>query len=676
MLRIPQWVGPVSCWVLALVSLPALAADESVALPGVTVKGQALEGANQPFSVSTLQAEDVREQGVQEVEALWTKVPGMHVSNYQINGVANSVVLRGFSGGGHGGDIAATLDGIPLNEAMSHADGYFDLNVVVPLELEQAAVHRGPTSVLQGNYNRAGLVELRTRRSGSYKDLSFTAGSHGLVDGQFALGQTLASGDQINLAAQHVRGDGARPDDDFSRSTLSGYWNHRINSRFDIALSGRWHEAKGDSPGYLTEAQWRVDPQGQDPHVVDDGSRKHFKTLRLDAHHDLGGDTHLLGFAYGTRQDFTRWFTRPRGGGWMQREESYDRSVFGLGTNLSGKATLAGGALDWMLGAERVRESTDYGYWDGLVARQHTAPALNDRRTRLTNTAAYGQTSWQATDWLQATAGLRWDHFSGQCRLLGPEAGDDPCERMQNKRHLSPKLGVLAQVNPALAVRANWSEGFALPSDFAKYALGARDLEANVFRQTELGLRWKPSAQWLVDAALYRITSSQEIRNTAPGEYENFGNTVRKGAELQLHWTPHRDWHVAWAYGRARSRVTQSADPALVGHPVSGVPSFTSTWHARWRATPELTVQAMLRHVGRSPLNADNTQWAGSTHWADLGLQYRLPARMGASDMSLSLWVRNVGNTRYASTTTLIGGQRLVAPGMPRTLQLGLQVSL
>lgn len=41
---------------------------------------------------------------------------------------------------------------------MSHADGYFDLNVVVPLELEEIAVHQGPVSVLQGNFNRAGLV--------------------------------------------------------------------------------------------------------------------------------------------------------------------------------------------------------------------------------------------------------------------------------------------------------------------------------------------------------------------------------------------------------------------------------------------------------------------------------------------------------------------------------------
>jgi outer membrane receptor protein involved in Fe transport len=406
--------------------------------------------------------------------------------------------------------------------------------------------------------------------------------------------------------------------------------------------------------------------------VLDDGSRKHFKTLRLDATYELGGDTRLLGFAYGTRQDFTRWFTRPRGGGWMQREESYGRRVQGAGANLAGKAALAGGALDWTLGLEQVRESTDYGYWDGLIARQRTAPALDDRRTRLNNTAAYGQASWKANGWLQATAGLRADRFSGDCRPLGPEAGTDPCGRMQTRRHASPKLGLLAQIGPAVALRANWSEGFALPSDFAKYALGARDLGTNVFRQTELGVQWSPSPQWRVDAAVYRITSSQEIRNTAPGEYQNFGATLRKGAEVQLHWMPHRDWHVEWVYGRARSRVTQHADAALLGRQVTGVPGFTSTLHARWRPRADLTVHAMLRHVGRSALNASNTEWAGGYRWADLGLQYRLPSH-GAS---LNVWLRNVGNARYASTTVLIGGERLVAPGAPRTVQVGLQLSL
>lgn len=639
------------------------------------VKGQALDESQRAFSVTEFRRDEIREQPRQEVESLWSQVPGMHVNHYQLSGVANGLVLRGFGGGGHGGDVAATLDGIPLNEAMSHADGYFDLNVVVPLELDKVNVYRGPVSVLQGNYNRAGLLEMRTRRSGSYAEFDVSAGSHGMFDAQSALGRELEGGDQLNLATQHARGDGARPASRHERSTLSGTWKHHVHEKLDISLSGRWHEARGDSPGYLTEAQWRQDPQGKDSRVVGDGANKHFGTLRLDAQYALDADTRLLGFVYGTQQDFVRWFTRPRSSTWMQREERYDRSVLGAGLNLSGKSLLVARELNWMLGLEQVRESTDYGYWDGLLDRRRTGPALSDRNTRLDNTAIYGQAGWQPTAWLQTTAALRWDHFDGRCRLLGAEAGGDECNRMQGRSHAGPKLGALAHLNARTAVRASWSQGFALPSDFAKYALRNSDLHANIFRQSELGVEWKPSAHWLIDASLYRISSSHEIRNTAPGEYENLGATVRKGAELQLHWLPSRNWHVEWAYGHNRSQVTQNANAALLGRRVVAVPEYTSTLHARWMPRSDVTLHGVLRHVGRAPINASNTEWAGSYRWLDLGLQYRLPASL-ARNASLSLWLRNATNTRYASTTTMIAGQRLVAPGAPRSVQLGLQFSL
>jgi len=66
-------------------------------------------------------------------------------------------------------------------------------------------------AALQGNYNRAGLVELRTRRSATYAELDLSAGSLGLFDTQAALGCELERGGQLNLAAQHARGLSAAP---------------------------------------------------------------------------------------------------------------------------------------------------------------------------------------------------------------------------------------------------------------------------------------------------------------------------------------------------------------------------------------------------------------------------------------------------------------------------------
>ncbi|MEG2631292.1 MAG: TonB-dependent receptor, partial [Comamonas sp.] len=256
------------------------------------------------------------------------------------------------------------------------------------------------------------------------------------------------------------------------------------------------------------------------------------------------------------------------------------------------------------------------------------------------------------------------------------ETGSEPCTRMQRVAHTSPKLGVSSRVHEQLTLRASWSEGFALPSNFAKYALGAARLDPNIFRQTEVGMQWRASRQLWLDLALYRMASSQEIRNLAPGVYENFGRTLRRGAELQAVWTPAKALELRWNYGRTQSRVTQNANAALLGRQVAAVPSYTSTLQARWNIDADWMLQGALRHVGRMAVDAANSVWSPAYHVADLGLQYRLPAALGLQDGTLRLTVRNLADKSYASSMSVIGGERLVAPGAPRTLLLGLQFSL
>src|SRR5690606_8589186 len=105
-------------------------------------------------------------------------------------------------------DLGAVIDGIPLNEAMSHADGYVDLNAVVPLEIESFSVFKGPVSALYGNYNRGGLVDIQTRKSGNYAETDLSLGSFDTIDVQAAYGAGLGESQQINLAGQLFRTDG------------------------------------------------------------------------------------------------------------------------------------------------------------------------------------------------------------------------------------------------------------------------------------------------------------------------------------------------------------------------------------------------------------------------------------------------------------------------------------
>ena len=132
----------------------------------VVIKGQGLRAGGSAYSSTRLDAQQVRDEAASQPEQLLRRVPGVEVRGYHLGGVVNVITIRGFSGGGHGGDVGMVLDGIPLNEAMSHDDGYADLNVVVPLEIGNFEVCRGPVSALYGNFNRGGLIAIETRRGG------------------------------------------------------------------------------------------------------------------------------------------------------------------------------------------------------------------------------------------------------------------------------------------------------------------------------------------------------------------------------------------------------------------------------------------------------------------------------------------------------------------------------
>lgn len=664
---------PLALLLAAAASLPALAhEDGATELQAVEVKGEALHGTGAAYSATRLEHDDIRDRRVARPQDLFRLVPGMNLTGYGLPGVADQVALRGFGNGGHGGDIGFVIDGIPLNEAMSHADGYADLNVIVPLELERMTVLRGPVSALYGNYNRAGTVTLQTRKGGAYRDLDLSLGSYGTVDLQAALGAGFGGNQQLNLAAQHYRSDGFRDQSAGERSTLAGRWAVQATSDLEVAVSARAHEAKADNPGYLTRAQFKDDPYGKDPRTQNDGAEKGFYTLRTDLNYQLAPELKLLSFAYATRQDFTRWFSR--GGAaapsWRQREETYERDVLGAGFNLNGHHHLgAAGQLSWVGGVETFSETTDYLKYENTRFRRRIGTAEFDRRFKLDNLAVFGEAALDAHRLFKPSIGLRWDRFTGDCDRRGAETSAQPCARMDAVEHLSPKLGVRSQVADGVELRASWTEGFALANDMAKYSLGARHVDPNVFRQTELGANVRLSSQLVLDLAAYHLRSSDEINyDSVANEYINAGSTRRTGVEVSALWAPADRFDLSLNWASAHSKVLENPNSSLEGKRVTAVPRYTATVEANWRPAPGWRGTVTWRRVGSFAVTQDNTQTYGGYSVFDLGAAYTFP---GAGAYTLYATIDNVANREYATAVSTVG----YATAAPRTLRVGAQLS-
>lgn len=657
---------------LSAVSTGALAETQPAdAIDEVVVKGQLLRAEDSAFSATVLDTAAIREQGMADVDELFRFVPGMVVRDLQLGSVASNIVIRGFGSGGHGGDLGAVIDGIPLNEAMSHADGYVDLNAVVPLEIESFSVFKGPVSALYGNYNRGGLVDIQTRKSGDYAETDLSLGSYDTVDLQAAYGAGLGESQQINLAGQLFRTDSYRPQSETQRGTFSGRWSADVTPALQVALSSRYLQSESDSASYLTEEQFRADPRGIDPQTQNDGADKEFLTVRGDVNYQINDELKLLTFAYTTQQDFTRWFSRPVSAtAWRQREETYDRSVFGAGTSLNGVTALASVPVSYIAGIETFRESTDYKFFDGLERRRRIQPAQADRETDLNSISAFTEVRASVHPLAQLSVGVRADRFTGGCELRGPETGTDPCGALNQAEHVSPKLGVTSQVTDWMQLRASWAEGFALPNGFVKYAIGGQPLDENVFRQTEVGVRLTAANVFEFDIAGYRLKSTGEVRTVSPGVYENFGATLREGVEASARWTPIESFELSAVYGMTDTKVEQSADARLLGLAVAGVPENSGSLEATFRPFADWSFNAFWRYVGEYEVDALNTLQAENYDLLDIGVSY---TRRGERSYRVYARLDNVTDEKYSTSVSVIGGQLLFAPGMPRSVRAGIQ---
>jgi outer membrane receptor protein involved in Fe transport len=659
------------CGLGALASSAYAPVHSADVIDEIVVKGQLMRAEDSAFTATVLSADTIREQALADVDELFRFVPGMVVRDLQLGSVASNIVIRGFGSGGHGGDLGAVIDGIPLNEAMSHADGYVDLNVVIPLEIESFSVFKGPVSALYGNYNRGGLVNIQTRKSGTYAQTDVSFGAYDTIDLQGAYGAQLGERQQVNFAGQVFSTDSYRPQSETRRGTFSGRWAADVTPALQVALSTRYLQSESDSASYLTLEQFRNDPRGIDSRTQNDGAEKEFLTVRGDVNYQISDDLKLLTFGYTTQQDFTRWFSRPvSAAAWQQREEAYDRSVYGAGTSLNGVASLAATSLSYVAGIETFRESTEYMFNDGLEHRRRVRPTQSDRETELTSVSAFTEVRAGVHPLAQLSVGLRADRFSGGCELRGPETGTDPCGRLDEVSHVSPKVGLHSQLKDWLQVRASWAEGFALANGFVKYAIGGQPLDENVFRQTEVGVRVTAADAFELDVAAYRLTSTGEVRTVSPGVYENYGATLRRGVEASARWRPAERFELSAVYGVTDTEVERNIDARLLGLTVPGVPEYSTSLEARFRPHADWSIDAFWRYVGEYEVDALNTLPAASYDLLDIGVSY---TRGGERGYRVYARVDNVTDETYSTAVSVIGGQLLFAPGVPRSLRAGVQ---
>ncbi|WLE96227.1 MAG: TonB-dependent receptor [Candidatus Electrothrix communis] len=596
--------------------------DQAILMDEITVKGEAITAADQPATVNLVDMEEVQEIKLSQPEEILEEVPGIEIHRYGMGGVANEFTIRGFKNAGHGGDAAIAVDGILLNEGESHADGYADMNIIIPLELDRVEVFKGPSSPLFGNFARGGAISFHTRKSGEYNTLQTTAGSYDSYDFQHAFGHGLSDTLQLNTALQYASTGGYQDNSSWLRGNFSGRLGWQATPELDAAVSVRVHASEWDAPGYIPKDQFddKEAARHQAINAEDDGGDKSFTTERLDLGYTLDENRRVLAWAYATQQDFIRFakFGYDPGG---QTERFYDRMVYGSGTSYNFTGIYGERKLNGVAGIEYLHEATE---WTRFNTENRVCTAQTQDRDFTINTVSlFGQADYALHPLFKPWLGLRYDTFSGEYANDDPGATPSTSD-MNNYNHLSPKIGFLSSLHESLDFRASYTQGFALPSDVLKYNSAAGDTATTV-HQYETGLLFEPGDFLTADLTLFLIDTEDEVQEypSGSGTYANLGETRREGMELSATLRPGiPGFEVFGDLTMINTEITSNPDAAMVGKEITGVPEYTTNLGLRYQAASGFSGRIKWRHVDSYSVDGANTISYGGYDVTDASLGY------------------------------------------------------
>jgi tonB-dependent receptor len=152
-----------------------------------------------------------------------------------------------------------------------------------------------------------------------------------------------------------------------------------------------------------------------------------------------------------------------------------------------------------------------------------------------------------------------------------------------------------------------------------------------------------------------------------PRERLLIGKQRARGVELKAGLQLTRQWSVQGnaTYTDAEYRNFYQGGVSLAGKAPTNTPKTIANLWSTYALTPNLSVNATLRHVSRLYANAQNTAYWPAATLVDLGLEYRINRQM-----TLNAHLDNVADKVYAEDVD----DRLAVLGDPRTVFVSLKM--
>ncbi|SET57023.1 TonB-dependent receptor [Hymenobacter actinosclerus] len=598
--------------------------------------------------------------------------------------------------------------GLPFTEA----SGSTPLNLLDPSLLGGLEVLKGPAASVYGA-GTGGAVLLSGRRPtapGAHVSAGFTAGSYGLRRTTAAF-ETASTTGYLRAAYARQTLDGYRQQSALRRDvfTLDGEW--QPTGRQTVSMHALYTDIDYQLPGGLTRAQFEADPRQARPGTATAPGTVAQRTYYA-ARAALLGATHEARFAERLSLRSTLYLSGSRINTPYLIDFERNTLLGGGGrTVLSYRTALAGRTLRVQAGAEGQTGFKSARSYQNRAGQP--GPLRYDDEIRTLTGFAFAQADYELPAELLLTVGASYNRLRYRIsRLSDAATNPDGYELSRDFRpQVSPRVALLREFGPGLAVYGSVSTGFSPPTEEEiRPSDGSinQALQAERATSFELGARGKFWQQRLsYDVALYdqRLRQTITTRTTDLGTqlFLNAGTTRQRGAEVavsgwlwQLGAASYKPQaaslggrasgsgtgaglsvglraFVSYAYNHYRFGSYETGGKDYSGNRLTGTAPHTLTAGLDFSERHGFYLSPTVNHQARLPLNDANTAYAAG-YWT-FGSRGGWRGQLGPLALDVFGGGENLGNRRYALGNDLNAfGGRYFQPATARNWYAGLAV--
>lgn len=509
---------------LALPDVTIYAADDPLTAPGTAQATAHIQRT--PGAVEVVPDTDFKGGPAQTVKDVLGWVPGVFAQPRYGEDARVSIRGSGLSRAYGNRGLNFYMDGIPINTS----DGLVDLFEIDPTAYRYVEVFKGANALRYGGNALGGAINFvtPTGRDASRLVGRLDAGSFGYRRAQASTGAANGPVDYF-VTASTQRQDGYRDHSDGRQERLSANLGYQFSPQAETRFYLNTNRIRQRLPGEVTKTAALRSPREASAEFVRLDQRRDIDSVRLANKTALRLDSTLVEFGvFGVQRHVMhpiyQWldYRVDDYGGFLRVTE--DGAIGDYRNRLIAGVNLHNGRID------------NKQYLNLGDAVKGDLAASNVDKSR--NLSAYAENSLFLLPNVALVAGAQFQHSVRERRDRFLSDGDQSGRRTYD--NLSPKLGVVWDVDPAWQVFANVSRSAEVPTfDANSFATPA---SSNVKDQTattyEIGTRGQRShLNW--DVALYRANIRNELQclTTAPWSpcsVINADRTVHQGLELGL----------------------------------------------------------------------------------------------------------------------------------------------